>query len=281
MWTAVLLADRLPRLGRARSASSCASSATTRSTAGSPPSPLSGARTSRTRSAPSAPPGTSSDGLLLDVRPRDLLLLPRLRGRPAQGRRRDRGRPGGALLAQEARLRLPLAGRQVRAARGRHPARRARRGRLLRQAAPQVRADALDLRRDLPALLRLVPQGDAGLAAREALGALDHPQGAQALQGADPLRRAPHEPRGLVLPALARSRRRPSSRWTASASGRRPPTASARAPTSRSSRRSASPTAWGCSTAPSPTTSASRSTAPSTRSWASPPTGSPCTSSGS
>ena len=43
-----------------------------------------------------------------------------------------------------------------------------------------------DLRRHLPALVQLVPQGDAGLAAREAVGALDHPQGAQALQGADP-----------------------------------------------------------------------------------------------
>ena len=74
---------------------------------GSPPSPPSGARTSRTPSAPSAPPGTSSDGLLLDLRPRDLLLLPRLRRRPPEGRRRDRGGPGGALLAQEARLRLP------------------------------------------------------------------------------------------------------------------------------------------------------------------------------
>ena len=77
------------------------------------------------------------------------------------------------------------------------------RGRLLRQAAAEVRADAVDLRRDLPALVRVLPQGDAGVAAREAVGALAHPQGAQDLQGAHLLRRAPHEPRGLGLPALA------------------------------------------------------------------------------
>ena len=55
---------------------------------------------------------------------------------------------------------------------GGHRPRAARRGGLLRQAAPEVRAHALDLHRDLPALVRLVPQGDPAVAPREALGAV-------------------------------------------------------------------------------------------------------------
>ncbi len=39
------------------------------------------------------------------------------------------------------------------------------------------------LRGHLPAVLPVLPQGDAGVAPREALGAVDHPEGAQALQG--------------------------------------------------------------------------------------------------
>ena len=123
----------------------------------------------------------------------------------------------------------------------------------------------IHLRRDLPALVRLVPQGDPALAAGEALGAVDHPQGAQALQGPDPVRRAPHEPRGLLLPALALRGGRDPHRRRRRRVGDRDASASAAAATSSSSRRSASRTRSACSTAPSPTTSASRSTAPSTR----------------
>ena len=76
------------------------------------------------------------------------------------------------LSPQEARLGLPRRARSSTCCkRGRHRARGPRRRRLLRQAAAQVRADALHVRRDLPALVQLVPQGDAALDPREALGA--------------------------------------------------------------------------------------------------------------
>ena len=162
------------------------------------------------------------------------------------------------LSPQEARRRLPRPRGQIRAAGGRHRPRAARRRRLLRQAAAEVRADALHLRRHLPALVRLLPQGDAAVDQGEALGAVAHPQGAAALQGADPLRRAPHEPRRLLLPRLAVRGGGHPHRGRRGRVGHAPASAWARAPTSRSSRRSASPTAWACSTARSPTTSASR-----------------------
>ena len=125
-------------------------------------------RTSPTRWARRPRCGTSSDA---DPRPRAVLLLPRLRGRPP-ARRRHRGRlPGGAPLAEEARLRLPGQGGAIRPRRGRDRPRAARRGGVLRQAAPEVRAHVVHLRRHLPALLQLLPQGDPAVAAREAVDA--------------------------------------------------------------------------------------------------------------
>ena len=120
-------------------------------------SPPSGGPTSPTRSVPWPPRGTSSER----IRPRPQRLLPRLRGRAPEGRRHRRRLPGRAPLPQEARLRLPRPRGQIRAARGGHRARGARRRRLLRQAAPEVRADALHVRRDVPEVVRLVPQGHA------------------------------------------------------------------------------------------------------------------------
>ena len=129
----------------------------------------SGAPTSRTRSAPWPPPATSSDAdtyvLGLSCFYHDsaaALLKDGVIVAACQEERFSRKRHDSGFPAQR---------RQVRAARGGHRPRAARRRRLLRQAAAEVRAHALDLRRDLPALLRLVPQGDAAVAPREAVGA--------------------------------------------------------------------------------------------------------------
>ena len=190
-----------------RSGSSCGCSARTRSTARSPSEPSLLARPraqpARPRAGRRAPVLMSADPQL---RPRHLGLLPRLRAacsRTASSSRPPRRSASRARsTTPTSRQRDPLLPHEAR-----HHVERPRLRRLLRQAADEVRTHAVHLRRDVSALVQVVPEGDPAVAAREAVDPVHHPQEARALRGPDPVRRAPHEPRGLLLPASRRSRR--------------------------------------------------------------------------
>ena len=99
--------------------------------------------------------------------------------------------------------------------------------RVLRQAAPQVRAPARDLPRVRAARLRVVPHGDAGVAAGEALPegpAADELQAAAAGRRWDARLLFTEHHLSHAASAFFPSpfERRPCSRSTASANGRRP-----------------------------------------------------------
>ena len=135
--------------------------------------------------------------------------------------------------------------------------RRSRLRRVLRQAVDQARAHADDLPRDLPALAAVLHQGDSGLAQGEALGPEPDPREAR-LRRRGALRRAPPVARRVGVPALPlRGGGDPHLRRRRGV-GDHDPGHRTRRFLRADPTRSASPTRWGCSTAPSPTTWASR-----------------------
>src|SRR5881296_3232713 len=102
-------------------------------------------------------------------------VLSRQRRLPAPRRRDHRRGAGRALHAQEERRVVSTARGAVLPSGGRNRTVRARVRRLLRQAAPQVRADPRDLSRGRPQRLHLLPHGGARVAEGKALHRPRHP----------------------------------------------------------------------------------------------------------
>ena len=100
---------------------------------------------------------------------------------------------------------FPYARGRVLPARGGHHRARSDAGRLLREAARQVRAPARDLYGLGAARPALVPDGDAAVARREAVDGRRHPRSARGLRGRGAVRRASRVARGVgVLPVAVR-----------------------------------------------------------------------------
>ena len=121
----------------------------------------------------------------------------------------------------------------------------------------------------------LVPDGDAALAENEIASAARNPQIARRpVSGQNRLYRPPRIARGQRVLPVARLTKRRFSRWTASANGTPPASASGAATKSNCSRRWNFRTRSACFTARSPISPASASIPANTNSWASRPTAS-------